>query len=428
MRKLVAGLLVATFITIASVFAGSGHAVAAEPGCDEYAIMRCGANTPARFIEKTNINNAGDLKTIYAKYGLKESDYQRFASSAKQGTIYDDGRIVVDGVTVGTSTQNVGRVQTASFNQAVNIGGKTYWGGSFGSTYHADSAAVTVLFNDQGVMQFVSINECGNPQTFTPNGPKYSCDKLKKTPIAGQNNTYQFTTKASATQGATLSKAVYDFGDGTSQTVTDLSQAVNHTFTKDSTVKVTVYVKVPGGSEITAVSADCMTQVTFVAPPAPTPPAPTPETPTGVCSRLDAIVTDEVNRAYRFTAVATLGGGVTFKSADFNFGDGVTMTGIRPNANTAIIDHSYGAAGQYTVTATVHFANPDGTDRASVSCQTSTNPKDATKYCKPGIVEGSADCQELTKTGAGTIGFGLFAGIGTLAGAGHWVIRRRLGL
>jgi len=422
MRKYVVMCVVALAVVTASLFVG-GKAYA-DSCNDGYAIMPCGASSPANFINKARANNPGDLQAIYTDYGLVPSEYSKFASEAKQGTLYDDGRIVVNGTVVGRSTQNVGRTHDSNFNQKVVVKGNTYWGGPFGSTYHANTADVMVLFNDKGVMQFAIISSCGNPQRFTPNKPVYSCDNLRKAPVSGKENTYSFTTKASAAQGAEVVKAVYDFGDGDSRTVSDLSQPVQHTFAKSSKIRVTVYVRVPGGSTVTAVSADCVTEVTVKATPPP-PPPPTPN-PQAVCTNLSAVLLDSEKRSYKFTATASVSGGAVLQSADFNFGDGVAMTGVLPNGLQVMINHDYAKAGNYTTTATLTFRNPDGTS-VKAGCQTSLTPTDTVQYCKPGVPVGSPDCeQQLIKTGPGTVVLGVVGLTGTAGTVGHYLFRRRL--
>lgn len=424
MRKLLAGfVLLAGLLTVSIVGQGQSTVqAAATPGCDDYAIMRCGASGPKEFIAKAMVNEPGDLKAIFAHYGLPQSDYQRFANNAVNGTLYNDGRIVVDGQTVGRSTMNVGRVKDGNFNQRVNINGNKYWGGSFGSTYHANQADVMVLFDDKGVMQFAAISSCGNPQEITPTMPNYDCDMLKQNKVG--KNTYEFSTRATATNGAEVVKVEYDFGDGETKTTNSLTQTVRHKFTKDATVRVRVTFKLPGGATDTVTSEDCMTKIEFEKPEQP----PEEETPVIACTMLEGVLINADTRTYRFTATASYDKNVQFTGADFDFGDGVTMTDVQPNGNNqAIINHSYAEDGEYTIKATLHFSNGEGSGEAY--CETVINPEKPIEYCKPGVPVGSEACEEqLIAAGPGAIALGLFGGFGSLAGAGHYFYRRRLGL
>ncbi len=421
MKKFIFTLTALLAIATGSILGTHQVSAASSSGCDDYAIMRCGAADAAGFIAKANQDQPGDLKAIYANFGLAPSDYSRFRNTAQHGTLYNDGRIVVDGVVVGHSTLNISRVHDSSFSQPVTINGKTYWGGSFGSTYHANTASVLVMFNDRGVMQFAAIDSCGNPQRITAEHPSYSCDLLQKNKVSGQDNSYTFTTKASAAHGAQVVKAVYDFGDGTSQTVSDLSQPVLHHFSKSATVRVTVTVKLPGGGTQTVTSADCATRITV----ATTPPPPQPN-PYAQCLNLTADKLDTY--MYRFTAKARFGNGAKFTSADMNFGDNTAVvTGLKAHGDMVTVKHTYAKVGTYTATATLHFTTAQGKAGTS-TCQVSITPTEVVHYCKPGVKEGSPDCspKQLVNAGPGTIVATVFGGVSAVAGVAHFVIRKRL--
>lgn len=429
MRKGLLGAALGIAMAVVGLVGGSGQATAA--GCDDYAIMYCGASSPSQFINK--INNDGrhdDHKAVYADFGLVPAQYGKFVNSAKAGTLRENGDIVVDGAVVGRSTLNVGRVHDSNFTQKVVINGHEYWGGSFGSTYHANTADVMVMFNDQGVMQFAVINSCGNPQRIVPNKPEYSCDNLRKTKV--DKNTYRFTTAATAARGAQVVKAVYDFGDGNTKTVTNLAIPVEHTFKKDAKVRVTVYVKVPGGNVVTTSGPDCVTQITFQAPPPPNPQA--------QCVSLTATLIDSATRNYRFVVTAQTSGGAKFKNADIDFGDTTIMRGLVPNNNKVMVRHAFNDSAGHTVTATLHFTTA-GDQEATATCSTAVSPG-TKEECKPGVPMGSPECQtattecvptgkddescNLTDTGPGAMIAGIFGGATTIAGVGHYLIRRRL--
>lgn len=422
MKKLLFALVITGVMAITG-FVVSGQA-SAQAGCDDYAIMRCGATSAQQFINKARANAPGDLQAIYSNFGLTPNEYDRFANQAKRGTLYNDGRIVVDGRVVGHSTMNVGRVRDGSFNKRVTINGKNYWGGHFGSTYHANRADVMVLFNDRGVMEFVAVSSCGNPQRFTPNKPNYSCDKLKKTRINAKENRYRFTTDATAAGGAEVVKVVYDFGDGNSKTTRSLSEPVEHSFKKTSTVRVTVHVKLPGGGTDTVTAADCATRITVTPPEEPE--EPEQPNPQAMCSNLTGTLINAEQRSYRFVAQAQTSGGAKLVDGDFSFGDGVNIVAVRPNGNQVIINHTYAKPGDYTVVATLHFTGANNQE-FTVNCNTAITAADTTEYCRPGIPVGSKECEgELIKAGPGTIIAGIVGGSGTLAAAGHYFIRRRL--
>ena len=387
----VAALAITAGIAVAAVFNPVHTATADTSGCDDYAIMRCGANSPAQFVNKARANAPGDLKDIFSDYGLQPSEYQRFANLAVNGRIHNDGRIIVNGDVVGHSTQNVGRVRDANFNQKVTIKGKDYWGGPFGSTYHANQADVMVLFNQKGVMEFAAISSCGNPQRFTAVKPDYSCDKLKRQAVDNKENTYDFSTNATAVKGAKIVKVVYDFGDGSDKvTRQDPNATVRHKFTKTSTVRVTVHVSLPGDNTDTVTSVDCTRQIT-VSPPPPPPPPPVP-TGTGICTNLTPTVVNSDRRSYLFTATSRVDAGVTLTGADFTFGDGQVANGVAPQGTQVATNHTYAQDGSYTITATLHFTRTADNVVSNSSCRTILT------LAPPVVPVGSGICTGLTAT------------------------------
>jgi len=212
-NKLLFVLTLLCSLTLSLVGGLSAHASAAD--CDDNAIIKCGFSSPADFKRTVLNNDSGnghkDLPAIYAHYGLEPADYDRFVTSAKAGTAYKDGRIVVGGQTVATNAKSIGRLKSYQGSNpfAVTINGNTYWGNTNDQAFASNSLPVTVLFNDRGVMQFAVIDSCGNPAFGTNLVPTYSCDKLHKQAVDGQPGTFRFTTDASAANNAKIVKMVY---------------------------------------------------------------------------------------------------------------------------------------------------------------------------------------------------------------------------
>jgi uncharacterized repeat protein (TIGR01451 family) len=245
--------------------------VSAAGECDTNAILYCGFTSNSGFIDTVKRNRDGlghtDLQAIYAFAGLSSADYSRFVSSARQGTAYKDGRVVVDGQTVMTSTLSYGRNGYAG--SPYSIGGKTYYRGTPAERWQQNSFQVRVLFDDKGTAEFVVIDVCGNPLTGTKVVSGATCNLLQKTPVSGKPNTYSFTASASAAGNAKLTKYVYNFGDGTALvTTTSATTAVNHTYAKPGTytATLTVYASAPGGATITSTSQTCKQHIQVDAP------------------------------------------------------------------------------------------------------------------------------------------------------------------
>lgn len=385
------GIFLALVLLGVSGVWGVRTASASAQDCDNNAIIYCGFNSASDFITKVKANDSGnsahqhDLQTIYAAYGLEPASYDKFVTSARQGTAYKDGHIVVDGQTVATGAKSIGR-QVAGHGSdyfTQKIGSTNYYGNATQKTFAADSIPVTVMFDANGIMQFAVLNSCGNPLGTTPVKPSYSCNALQKTPVAGKANTYQFTTSASAANNASIAKVVYDFGDGATATETNPATPVTHAYTASGTytAKVTVYVKLPGNQQVTAVSANCQTVIQV-------------QIPYYQCAQLSGAILDKDKMTISFTATARYGGGATFTGADFDFGDGVKQKGAKPasGASSVTTTHIYKVANTYSAKVVLHFS-VNGQDVVAAACLAKVTPtQPPTPECKPGIPVGSPEC------------------------------------
>lgn len=125
-----------------------------------------------------------------------------------------------------------------------------------------------------------------------PPQPTYSCNSLKAD--LGANRFAQLTTAATATNGATITRYIYNFGDGT-QEFTTTDNVAKHTYTKDGsfTASVKVEVRLPNGTLATASGPQCTAPVKFEAgkPPVVTTPTTTlPNTGAGSVAAIFATV------------------------------------------------------------------------------------------------------------------------------------------
>ncbi len=389
-RKLlfIAGLVLTLSVLASAAVISMPKAHAATPGCDSDVIIYCGFSTPSDFINKARSNDSGnghhDLQTIFANYGLSTADYDRFASTAQPATIFRDGRVVVNGQTVATGGQNVGREASTQGPGAypITIGGTTYFGNSNGRTYIKDLPGF-VLFDSQGKMQFATLKLCGNPIFGTVVNTSASCNALQSTPVAGQLNTYSFTASANSTGNASITRFVYDFGDGSpTVTTTNGSQAVSHAYTKGGnfTAKVTVYASVPGNPNLQLpVVGTCTKQIAVTI-------------PFYNCIELTGAILDKAKFQYSFTARANFGNGATFISADFDFGDSTSQKGVQPNGTSVSVTHAFAGANKYNISATLHF-NVNGAAVTAPTCMATVSAEQPpTPTCKPGVPIGSPEC------------------------------------
>ena len=137
MPRLKVALFAIALLSMVSFAAVSVQKVSASyvKDCTANSIMQCGAGSPDEFIRVTKLNAPGDLPTVYSSFGLAPTDYSRFVTTAKAGTLYkSSGKIVVDGQTVATNAWSIGR-DKKSYSWAKTIGTRsTNWANTAGGS------------------------------------------------------------------------------------------------------------------------------------------------------------------------------------------------------------------------------------------------------------------------------------------------------
>ncbi|MGH7197084.1 MAG: PKD domain-containing protein [Candidatus Saccharimonadales bacterium] len=436
-KVMLSGLVLAVALAVGYGFVVSSN-LSASTGrdCSPNSILKanvgggCGTMSASEFRTDYKTNKEGDLPAIYNHFGLQSGEIDRFASSAKKATAYKDGRIVVDGQTVATDAYSIGRQQITGNNQKFTIGGKTYWGGPNSGNFGSSSIPAYVMFNDDGLMEFAVLTSCGNPTNGKKVTPKYSCDKLNMNPVSGKKNTYNFTTNATATNNAKIVKVIYDFGDGSAKVEkTKPSDVVTHTYAKPGnyTAKVTVVVSLPGGKTKTVTGVQCTKPVKVEE----------EKKPFFACKNLVVTTINKEEREYRFTVTSEQRDGPKLAKADFNFGDGQSVTGVAPtNENTAMATHKYAKdlEGTVNITATVYATSGDK-DANDNKCVAKLDFKaPPPEECKPGVPVGDERCEEkpeapqvLPSTGPAEI-IGGTLGLGSIVAAGSYYVSSRRNL
>ncbi len=389
----VTGLVVAVF-GVAAVSGVAVPKVSALGDRDSNAIIYGGFSTPSDFINKVRANVSGnghtDLQSVYnhqffSGQNLTSSMYSEFAAHAIAGTAYKDGRIVVNGKTVATSTRSIGREKSFQGSNPITytVGSNTYYGNTNAQAFGSDSLPVYVLFDSHGTMQFAVLQACGNPIFGPPVQTSASCNALVKTAVTGQLNTYNFTASASASGNASITKYVYNFGDGSAPvTTTNGATAVRHTYTKagNFTATVTVFASVPGNSnlQLPAVSM-CAKTVTVTL-------------PVFNCVALTPSELDKSKFTFRFVVTARATNGATFNSTTYNLGDGNSRT-VNAKGLTTTLDYSYAKPGTYNISATLFFMVNGKLVTAAHPCTARVSPtQPPVSTCKPGIPVGDKRC------------------------------------
>lgn len=164
----VTGLLVAVGALVA--LSGSTQAVSSYRNCADDAIVRCGAVTESELMRHYN-NNVSDVQSIYSRYGISQSDLNGTTSEIKHGTVYQDGRVVVDDEVVARNAYSVSRVKytSAGTPRTINVNGTTlYEGPNMGVFVRPVDAFV--MFRD-GQFYRAILSACANPVKATPVKP-----------------------------------------------------------------------------------------------------------------------------------------------------------------------------------------------------------------------------------------------------------------
>lgn len=397
--------VLAAGILLVNVFGGISKA-ATPRDCDANAIIKCGAVTAGELKEKYNQNATGDLKTIYNHYGVSAD---MIAAGGRMGQVYKDGRVVVNGQTVATNAFSIGR-QKISGSSPISIGGKQYFQSPNSTAFRSDSISAFVFTDKDGKFIAAILTSCANPVSATPVPPKpkpqpkpeYKCVSLTANKIS--RDTYDFKAVAAASGGAEIVKYHYDFGDGSSKS--DVVDTVTHQYKPGEYVaKLVVDVKVNGIiKQTTGKSCEVPVKVKPQA--------------AYACDTLTPRLIKKEDRSYAFDLKYTATNGASLQTVDFDFGDGQTREGVKPE-ELGTVTHSFPEKGDFTITTTLHFVTGNDEDKVQDdSCQASIS-------ISPEVTPPTVP--ELPQTGPmDIVGAGL--GLGSLIAAGYYWYASRRGL
>jgi uncharacterized repeat protein (TIGR01451 family)/LPXTG-motif cell wall-anchored protein len=225
--------------------------------CGDNSIIRCGAMSASELKSEYAKNERG-LKAIYSHYNIDASDIAA-SSSAKTGYVLPNGDVTVGGKVVATNAYTVGR--------SASLGGSKVTINSSLSVYEGanrlkSKLSAYVFFNKDGTFKSAVLKVCGNPVRATPKKPTpkpvYTCDSLAAKKIS--RNEYQFTTEATAKNGAKIVKYTYDFGDGKTS---DGDATIRHTFASAGTYTIIAKVSVLVDGKTVTASGTCKTTITI---------------------------------------------------------------------------------------------------------------------------------------------------------------------
>ncbi len=391
-RYAVAGALFTLTIVSAGAASIAQPGVASADACDQVNIVYCGLNGSnlsgyvnsfqALYANGSN-NGHDDLKAVYRWAGATDAMVAGMnTSNTKLGTMYRNGDIKVNGALVGTDAWVSARFG-AGQNGFTHVGGDV-WARKTTTSLAENTAPVIVHFDAAGNADFAVMVGCANAVKFTPKiqpKPVLDCVNLVGSEV-GATRKFNFKAAASA-KNTTISKYVFSYGDGSSDTVKTSGQNANasHTYGKDNTAytaRVTVY-----GSDFSGgkTSNNCTSTVKTPAP-----------KPALACDNLTSANTAQA-LTYIFTANAIVSN-TTIQNYVFTISDGKTTTTktVTTSAASASLTYTFPSANTaYTIKATVNGKDVQNiTSSACAVSLTTLGPKE----CKPGVPEGDQRCTE----------------------------------
>ncbi len=233
-------------------------------GCNaQVNIVACG--TPNHASLKSAYYGSGEIQAIYNYFKITSEMVN--GARMYEGTVDARNNTVVlaNGNVAATNAQTIQRVHInkKAPNSYINIAGKNYpsWYTSDSYVTKVHSAFVWLDANDRFIAAIDK--NCGNPVWGTPTKPaeppkpqpqpELTCDVLEKVVLS--RNSFRFSTKATAKNGATVTSYDYNFGDGTS--VKGAGATVEHTYKAAGKYTVTVTVNGNANGAVSKTSEGC---------------------------------------------------------------------------------------------------------------------------------------------------------------------------
>jgi hypothetical protein len=291
--KSLASAAAALLVAVTLVVPAGALATTSQPrDSDANAIVWGGAYTKGEFIDKVRNgdghNSAANIQEILYRQNRTITEATFSSSSTVNGTVYKDGRVVVNGKTVATKATSVGRH---------NLPGSTKDGTVYSRPTSVSFVAQSIpawVYMEKGTFKYAILKSCGNPVKATPvpkatpsptpkvtpkptpsptpspsPSPSFACVSLtpsRPNPTT-EPNKFRFTITP-RTSNATVTGYRFTFSDNS----TPVDTAANLPYierTVTSSLTVQGFVKTASGTS--APSEACSATATVTVSPTPTP-------------------------------------------------------------------------------------------------------------------------------------------------------------
>ena len=255
-------------IAISLGFAMLGGIWLASPsqaaGCNSFNVVYCGTHSMS---ELQTAYSRTEIKELYKEWYVTETMVQG-GSNMREGVVDANGNITVDGRVVATNAITVqskaGTRQPQPQRSYKTSNGYTYYQYTTGQSFvdGPKSYNVYAWFDNNGSFITGVIKDCGNPvwgnPTTPPAKPALTCDALQVTEIS--RNTFKFSVKATAKDGASITSYTYNFGDNNIKTTN--SSEIQYTYAKEGNYTVTITVNGKETGEVKRQNPNCQKTVT----------------------------------------------------------------------------------------------------------------------------------------------------------------------
>ena len=255
-------------IAISLGFAMLGGIWLASPsqaaGCNSFNVVYCGTHSMS---ELQTAYNRTEIKELYKEWYVTETMVQG-GSNMREGVVDANGNITVDGRVVATNAITVqskaGTRQPQPQRSYKTSNGYTYYQYTTGQSFvdGPKSYNIYAWFDNNGSFITGVIKDCGNPvwgnPTTPPAKPALTCDALQVTEIS--RNTFKFSVKATAKDGASITSYTYNFGDNNIKTTN--SSEIQYTYAKEGNYTVTITVNGKETGEVKRQNPNCQKTVT----------------------------------------------------------------------------------------------------------------------------------------------------------------------
>ena len=255
-------------IAISLGFAMLGGIWLASPsqaaGCNKFNVVYCGTHSMS---ELQTAYSRTEIKELYKEWYVTETMVQG-GSNMREGAVDANGNITVDGRVVATNAITVqskaGTRQPQPQRSYKTSNGYTYYQYTTGQSFvdGPKSYNIYAWFDNNGSFITGVIKDCGNPvwgnPTTPPAKPALTCDALQVTEIS--RNTFKFSVKATAKDGASITSYTYNFGDNNIKTTN--SSEIQYTYAKEGNYTVTITVNGKETGEVKRQNPNCQKTVT----------------------------------------------------------------------------------------------------------------------------------------------------------------------